>query len=247
MFGPELHCETCSGVLSHNTALQSILTRAKEPSLHINTNLLYQNFVQISARNKALAATHNGIKLQSLAAPRRLATALTQLSRHDRILVSIASMVESGSYMRVHAIIANCYKRKGEGLVNVYNEIARAIGSYYKPASYSEKEYDIALIALKIGGRRMLSMLSQSQSHGFASLSSLHRYQQKLGVCNFQINHYGFQDDGAEIVEQNVNSVFRGIKREDTASCPEFFGPEKSKTLNIVQFDEMSITPSLLN
>ena len=151
MFGPELHCETCSGVLSHNTALQSILTRAKEPSLHIKTNLLYQNFVQISARNKALAATHNEIKLQSLAAPRRLTTALTQLSRHDRILVSIASMVESGSYMRVHAIIANCYKRKGEGLVNVYNEIARAIGSYYKPASYSEKEYDIALIALKIG------------------------------------------------------------------------------------------------
>jgi hypothetical protein len=54
-------------------------------------------------------------------------------------------------------------RRQGYGLENLINKIEMAYKGTYKPKGFSEKEKDLGLLILKIGGYKLAKIVSQSK------------------------------------------------------------------------------------
>ena len=132
--------------MKENPNFLAIEARARKSVLDENTNLAYHSHDQLTSKYRDLKEKYQGGKLSLLNAGRRLLRLTSTMDQYERIQVAIASIVETGSYVRVHAIIANCHKHK-RGLHRMYSDISTAISGVFKNTSYSEKEMDIALLA----------------------------------------------------------------------------------------------------
>jgi len=103
-------CSLCEAVVKENPNFLAIEARARKSVLDENTNLAYYSHDQLTSKYRDLKEKYQGGKLSLLNAGRRLLRLTSTMDQYERIQVAIASMVETGSYVRVHAIIANCHK-----------------------------------------------------------------------------------------------------------------------------------------
>ena len=153
-FAEDGNCnKMCSDVVESRQFKDMILHSLNE---HPDPNLPLEmlNYNQIINKYRNLKERLNDEKLKSLNASRRIDVACTRASLNDRFI----EVLSSNHIPRLHILIQICQK-KGYGLRSVIGRIEDAINGKYKPKKYGEVDWEKALLALRIGGPKLLNIL----------------------------------------------------------------------------------------
>ncbi|EIW77098.1 hypothetical protein CONPUDRAFT_129281 [Coniophora puteana RWD-64-598 SS2] len=144
-----------------------------EPAPHTNYHLLSHH--QLTDVIRSMSHTNNTLKLNILNLTRRLGTTLTRLDAFNALVMALAEE----DVPRLQQLIATAV-RHGDSVRTIINRIEEAVTRVYSPRGYDQEDYDIGLLAYRLGGRQLLAVLNRRLS--LPSLRTLQRHQVFINV-----------------------------------------------------------------
>ncbi|CAF0901890.1 unnamed protein product [Brachionus calyciflorus] len=135
--------------VKYNTNFKSILKRSNEiPKF---TNHSFMTYLQLKQELDEKNTKINSQKLETLNLRRSNITLNNQLSDYKRFKI----LVSQNDIPRIHVLVKSCIK-SNYGINGIIEKIKQAIAGSYKPKGYGQKDIDLAILVLRIGGPRLL-------------------------------------------------------------------------------------------
>ncbi|EJD43269.1 hypothetical protein AURDEDRAFT_66722, partial [Auricularia subglabra TFB-10046 SS5] len=145
--------------------------------------------------NERLRRENNSRKLNALSLARKLVRVTDKLDTHKRLVYAIAN----SNVPRVQVVVSVALRNK-RGVRGVLQQLQRAQDQVYKPHSYTEADYSLANLILRLGGDAALGVASRAC--GLPTRSTVNRH---LSIPALRISHgYPTLSD----VSANINAVF---------------------------------------
>ena len=123
--------------------------RSIEAASH--TPYKYLTFNQLIALLEHKNATINEFRLASLNLKKNYLCLLNKANDYKRMMRLIAS----SDTPRLNSLL-NTFMRQGHGMGTICDKIKQAIDGCFKNKAFSEKEKDLGILVLRIGGPRLL-------------------------------------------------------------------------------------------
>ncbi|CUA70771.1 Ubiquitin carboxyl-terminal hydrolase 34 [Rhizoctonia solani] len=114
-------------------------------------------------------------RLRGLEVNRKATRLLGKLSDHRQLLFALAE-VDDVSVSRIVRVALS----QGCGPAAIVNRLTEAQQHLYRCQSYSKKDIDIGLLSLRLGGPRLLEILSKALN--LPSLSTIYRHAERLHI-----------------------------------------------------------------
>ncbi|RDB24483.1 hypothetical protein Hypma_008516 [Hypsizygus marmoreus] len=156
-------CPNCQATKKDVDRL-STLARHAEP----HTNHKYLNHEQLRMLLEDKDKSLNEWKLKALSLGRKCVSFLRKLGDHSRFLMAIST----GDIPRLNQLVKQGLK-DGAGISAIIRKVESALAGAYHARGYGETDLDIALMVLRLGGRRLLYALNHKFS--VPSLRALRR------------------------------------------------------------------------
>ena len=168
LFVLQFQCKDCSDIpySQQYRHLVDVASRTLDKKSGLHDKEL--NHIQALQRKDSWKANAKRQSFEALASKRKLATAMRTLDLHQEIL----QLLSEQKVPRIKQLLATCLKQ-GWSMGAVLRKIASAIDGLYSPQQFDETDHQIALLTLRLGGRKLLYALTKSS--GIASRRTLYR------------------------------------------------------------------------
>ncbi|KAM5529996.1 hypothetical protein V8D89_010026 [Ganoderma adspersum] len=156
----------CTGCMSVREKVARLATMAQFALPH--TNHAYLTHEQLRELLRDRDQTLQRWKLKSLNLLRKCATALQKLDDYHRFVMAVAT----ADVPRLNQLVSRGMKEKA-GIGKIISRIEDALNGAYQARGYDSDDHDMALLVLRLGGRKLLYAMSQYIA--LPSLRSLRR------------------------------------------------------------------------
>lgn len=143
----------------------------------------------------------NECKLKSLNLSRNNICLKNQINDQQRLLQCLSN----NDIPRIHAILRTCLQQK-MGVNSIVDTLQKAIERVYKCKSYSDKEIDVGVLVLSIGGPRLVFALNQLGI--IPSKSIIHRAMREM---EYHL-HFCYKDSFELMIKKNVTNIISNDK-----------------------------------
>ncbi|GLB43863.1 hypothetical protein LshimejAT787_1500470 [Lyophyllum shimeji] len=156
-------CLPCRGVTARVEKLASLSKNRDQ-----FTNRKYLSHEQLCDRLAEQDETLNNYKLKAVGLGRKCASLMRKLDDYRRFLMATAT----GDVPRLQQLIRQGIK-DGASISTLTGKIEQALEKTYHARSYTQTDFDISMMVLRLGGRRLLYAMNQYIS--IPSITSLRR------------------------------------------------------------------------
>ena len=183
-------CRACRDATIHNDDLKRVAELAKKQQLAPGYINQHYNLAQMATAKVAAREKQEQLRLVQLAGQRKLAAAASKISLFEQLLHFLAQH----DINRVDAILRGCIARamKREGstgivLRDILLQLDRALHGVGRAGCFTEKEYDVALLLLRLGGRGAAAVAARSL--GLPSVRSIQRHVAESSLGRFHVTY----------------------------------------------------------
>ncbi|KAG8695139.1 hypothetical protein FRC08_008010 [Ceratobasidium sp. 394] len=149
-------CSVCTGVL-WSQELRSIMQRMETETPANGLNTHYYSYKQISDLLDSKDDQLKKYRLKGIELNRNARRLVGKLNDHKQLLVALSNGDDDAVARLVRTAL-----RQGCGVLAIVDRIEKAQQGLYHCRSYTKKLYDIALVVLRLGGPRLLFILSRA-------------------------------------------------------------------------------------
>lgn len=183
-------CKACRDATIHNDDLKRVAELAKKQQLAPGYRNQHYNLAQMATAKVAAREKQEQLRLVQLTGQRKLAAAASKISLFEQLLHFLAQH----DINRVDAILRGCIARamKREGstgivLRDILLQLDRALHGVGRAGCFTEKEYDVALLLLRLGGRGAATVAARSL--GLPSVRSIQRHVAESSLGRFHVTY----------------------------------------------------------
>ncbi|KAI0054409.1 hypothetical protein BV25DRAFT_1949134 [Artomyces pyxidatus] len=154
-------CDSCLGVVDRIDNLASIAQDAKPHTSH-----KFLNSVQLRQLIRDRDTDLQRWKLKALNLVRKVQTLFSRVSDHRRFVMALAE----NDVPRLRKLLQHAMTR-GSSIQTITRKLADAVDGLYSARGFDLRDYDLATLVYRIGGRTLL--FSMSHAYGLPSLRAL--------------------------------------------------------------------------
>ncbi|CAE6517396.1 unnamed protein product [Rhizoctonia solani] len=171
---PDLQYGSCNPCIeaADSREVKSIIKRAETETPVNGLNLKYYSHKQVCTLVEGLQETLKKYRLHGIEVNRKAARLLGKLTDHKQLMFALAE-VDDIAVSRIVQVAL----RQGCGPNAIVERLKNAQEGLYRCEKYSEKQIDIALLSLRLGGPRLLYALHKSLS--LPSISTVNRHAER--------------------------------------------------------------------
>ena len=208
----ELNINSNCNKIQYNSNFKSILERAKVIQKHTNYRFLsYEQLNQVlEQKNQKI----NDIILKQL----NLMKANLILNNKNSDFKRFVQLISTEDFPRLSRLLKASINH-GDSVHSIIDKLKKSINHLYKSKKFTEKEIDLGILTLRIGGSRLLYAFNQAN----LLPSSSYIYKALQSSCRIEFDYNKSYD---EIIKANISKFF-----------------SNQKSFYSIKLDEIAISP----